>query len=293
MKTSIYFDGDKIRLVPSIPENAVFDSNNILLDDKLKGLLLDMHNVVEEYLNNHPELIFDEEVLAKTNKNVSDLSKQVEELKLFKFPNLTIIGNPTINHGQVSDFSSDNYLILPSIFDNKGRSFEVNVAFTTDSNVTAAQNIIGGKFCMALYVQNEKLTLRLSSNGKDWNILSKTSEFTVKPNTTYFIKVVFDRLQYKLLYSTDGINYTQDWSVTNTLEPYPGVVYFGVGNNFFNPFQGIINLNKCDIKFNNTIVWQGMDDVGLATRLATDLSNLDEEGENVLRQIIRDELNKS
>lgn len=24
MKTSIYFDGDKIRLVPSIPENAVF-----------------------------------------------------------------------------------------------------------------------------------------------------------------------------------------------------------------------------------------------------------------------------
>lgn len=58
MKTSIYFDGDKIRLVPSILESTVFDSNNILLDDKLKGILLDINSIIKKYINNYFKLIF-------------------------------------------------------------------------------------------------------------------------------------------------------------------------------------------------------------------------------------------
>lgn len=229
---------------------------------------------------------------------LEEIKEQIEDIKLFKFPNATIMGEPTINHGQISGFSQTNYLVMPSTFDAKGRAFEIAAAFTTGTDVTTAQNIFGGKFCLALFIQSGKLNLRVSSNGKEWDIVNYQSKFTVEPSKTYYIKIAFDRLRYKLLYSTNGVDYTEDGAVTAATEPHSGLIYIGVGNNFNNPFQGIINFNKCEIKFNNVVVWEGMDDVGLATRLATDLSNLDAEGEEKIKEIVnftyyKEEIDKS
>lgn len=218
------------------------------------------------------------------NKNYVD--EKVSEIELFKFPNAIIHGNPTINNGQVSGFSSENYLSLPSIFNLHDRGFEFNFAFRTNSDVNTAQNILGSQFCMALYIQNGKIRLRVSSNGSSWDIVDIEGSIDIQPNTTYYVQIYFDKLTYKLRYSLDGIDYTDIASVVASVSPYPKQIYLGIGNNFHNPFAGIINLNKCNLKVNRSVVWQGMDDAGLSTRMATDMENIDELGIAYINSLI-------
>lgn len=218
-----------------------------------------------------------------TNKDYVDvevekLDNRIDEIELTKFPNAIIHGTPTINQGQISNFSQENYLSLPAIFDLHDRGFEFNFAFRTNDDVTTAQNIIGSKFCMALFIQNSKINLRVSQNGTNWDLVDIQGNIDIQPNTTYYIQIYFDKLTYKLKYSLDGQTFTDIASKVASVSPNPSQIYLGVGNNFFNPFKGIINLNKCYLKINNSIIWRGLDDAGLQTRLATDLENIDAGG---------------
>lgn len=218
--------------------------------------------------------------------NKQEIDNIVDEIQLYKFPNAIIYGEPTINNGQISNFSNANYLILPSVFNLSGRGFEFKFAFTTNNDVTTAQNILGGKYCMALYVQNGKLTLRVSSNGTSWDLVNIEGSTAIEANKTYYVKINFTRLNYTLSLSTDDDTYEEIGSVSvGDISPNPSELYIGIGNNFNNPFKGIINLNKCYLKVNQSIVWQGMDDAGLATRLATDLENIDESGVVKIKEI--------
>ncbi|MBQ0113229.1 MAG: hypothetical protein KBT03_08890 [Bacteroidales bacterium] len=228
----------------------------------------------------------------KTKNEIGIVDDKVKELQLYKFPNAIIYGQPTINNGQISGFSSANYLGLPFVFDTKDRGFEINVAFTTNSDVTIAQNIFGSKFCIALYIQNGQLVFR-AGNGSDWSVADITTTLSVQANTTYYVKIVFNKLNYTISYSTNGEDYESIGSKVTTIPPTVGQVNIGIGNNQHNPFNGIINLNKTFIKLNNTVVWEGMDDVGLATRLATDLENIDEVGIDRIREIAETEGLKS
>lgn len=173
------------------------------------------------------------------------------------------------------------------MFDTKDRGFEVNVAFTTSTDINVAQNIFGSKYCIALFVQNGQLTLRVG-DGSSWSIVDIVTSLSVKANTSYYIKIAFNKLNYIISCSTDGTNYEQIGSKVTTIAPSIGQVYLGIGNNQHNPFNGIINLNKTYIKLNNTTIWEGMDDVGLATRLATDLENIDEDGVNKIKEIVQE-----
>lgn len=210
---------------------------------------------------------------------------------MFKFPNAIIHGEPTINNGQVNGFSQSNYLVLPFALEFTGRAFEMTMAFTTSSDVTSAQNIFGGPYCLASYIQNEKLYFNVSSNGISWDLINYVSNFNIEANKTYYVKFAFTGIDYKVSYSLNGIDYIEDDSIGRTQWPHNGTVYIGVGNNFNNPFKGIINFNKCEIKVGGIIFWEGMDDVGLATRLATDLDNIDEEGIERIKEIARDGVN--
>lgn len=263
-----------------------FNYQEILSSAKMNKLV-DELNADTRNIENLNKTLYDEEVgdIPTLEKKVEKVQEEVEEAKLFKFPNATIKGDLNINHGQVSGFSNENYLALPFAFNVAGKAFELNLAFTTGSDITIPQNIIGSKFCLAAYIQSGKLTTRISTSGTNWEI-SKESSFTVTPNTTYHIKLSYDRLQYKLQYSTDGKEYSQSWVEVNPNHPAEGLIYIGVGNNFNNPFGGIINLNKCELLINNQHYWEGMDDAGLATRLATDLSNIDDEGREAIKDII-------
>lgn len=221
--------------------------------------------------------------LTTSNKTitgaVNELLALIRDIQLFKFPDATIIGNPTINNGQISDFSSANYLILPSAFDTKDRAFEINMAFRTGTNITTTQNLLGGNLCIALLIESGKLVFRASNNGTGWNVADITTTLSMEANTNYYVRIEFNKLNYKILYSTNGEDYNQVGYKVTTEAPRHGQVLIGIGNNQHNPFLGIINLNKTYIKLNNSVVWQGMDDAGLSTRLDLSLSNIDEIGQ--------------
>lgn len=215
---------------------------------------------------------------------------RIAEIELYKFPNTTIVGEPTINHGQVSDFSSTSYLQFPFLVDFQGRQFTINMNFTTGSDIITQQNIFGSEYGLAFYIKNGHFVLSASSNGTSWNLGEKTGTYTVIPNTPYYIRLSWNRLLYRVEYSLDGISYTQDFTITAAQSPYPRTIEIGIASitEPSYPFKGAVNLNNCNLYIGSELVWSGMDDVGLATRLATDMSNLDALGIQKIKDIIWD-----
>lgn len=278
------------------------DLSNYYTKDEINTLLFDYitSNDLEEILQNYAlksdiptktsDIENDSDFIDKkyVDDEVEKIDSRIDEIELSKFPNAIIHGTPTINQGQVSNFSRENYLSLPAIFDLHDRGFEFNFAFRTNGDITTAQNILGSRFCIALLIENSKLKLKVSQNGTSWDLVDIEGNIDIQPNTTYYVQIYFDKLTYKLRYSLDGLVYTDIGSKVASVSPHPSQIYLGVGNNFFNPFKGIINLNKCNLKVNNSIIWTGLDDAGLQTRLATDMENIDELGIQKVREIAKE-----
>lgn len=208
----------------------------------------------------------------------------VEDLRLFKFPNATIVGEPLIENGNISRFSVSDYLVFPFVVDVRNRPFVITMCFTTGADVTTQQNILDSYFGMALAIQNGRGIMALSSNGTNWDIGLVTGVIPLEPNKTYYAKISWDGTAYRTALSQDGIAYTDDMYAATTSGLYPTTMYIGASPNIFgagsaHPFGGTINLNKCHLSVAGLEVWQGMDDAGLSTRADLSLSNLDAEGE--------------
>lgn len=228
---------------------------------------------------------------TEIREDISSLSSKVDELELFKFPNVTIIGEPTITHGQISDFSSTSYLKFPFLVDFKNQPFEISMSFTTSGNVTNQENIFDSDFGLAYAIRNGKFVIAISTNGTSWDLGEGVGTYTVQPNTTYYVKIAWDKSNYTLAYSLDGTAYTTDITVAGTVQPYPKQIYIGVGENFasiLNHFSGIVNLNNATLKINGEVVWSGMDDAGLSTRADVSLSNLDADGIAKIKEVASD-----
>lgn len=213
-----------------------------------------------------------------------DLKERVDEIELFKFPNATIIGTPTINNGQISGFTADSYLQFPFELDLTNKRLRVDFAFTTGTNVTTQQNPLDSQFGIALAIANGKGLMAVSSNGTSWNLGQSIGTMTIQPNTTYYARMTWDGLQYKTFLSTNGVDYVQDMTLVSNQRPYPRTIFIGgcsgsaIGHDP-HPFLGTINLNKAFLYLNDVLIWQGMDDAGLATRADVSLDNLDSIGQ--------------
>lgn len=220
---------------------------------------------------------------------IQGLNKEIEGLELYKTPNATIIGIPTINNGQISGFNANNYLRFPFVVDLTGKTFEINIEVTTSSDVSTQQNIFDSEFGFAFAIRNSRLVIALSSNGATWDLGEKTGVNPILPNTSYRFKIIWDKNTYKVSASTNGgESYIDDIIFDSTSSLYPKQIYIGVGINqgvILNSFSGIINLNNCNLYLNDLLKWQGMDSVGIASRLATDLSNVDSDGEQKIKDI--------
>ena len=222
--------------------------------------------------------------VGDNTSNIAYLDEKVREIELFKFPNAVIIGEPNISNGQVSGFSTSNYMQFPFILDLHDQAFQIDFCFTTATNVTTQQNILDSNFGLALAIQNSKGVMAISSNGTSWNIGSATGSITIQPNTTYYARLTWNKLQYKTALSTDGVNYTEDMVLVGATRPYPRTIFIGGCDNVEtghtpHPFLGSINMNKASLTVMGNLIWQGMDDAGLATRADISLSNLDSLGE--------------
>ena len=226
-----------------------------------------------------------EDVNAATQEDLDELEEKVKEIELFKFPNMTIVGEPTIQAGQVSDFSKDNYLEFPFLVDFHNQPFEINFALTTGEDITTQQNILDSEFGLAFAIRNEHFVLAVSYNGTAW-AFEKVGTLALLPNTTYRVKIEWNRINYKVSYSIDGgETYVDDINMGGTQQPFPRQMFIGVGKLADNAFGGSINLNYATLAIAGNVVWTGMDDAGLSTRLATDLSNIDAAGEERIKEI--------
>lgn len=221
----------------------------------------------------------DAESHSDIRADIDALDKRIDETLVPKTVNAIIIGEPTITNSQVSGFSQTSYLALPFLFDVGDRGFEFTYCFRTGEDITTPQNHFGSKFSIASYIANGKLTTRVSSNGTSWDVLDLETSLTIAKNSIYYIKIIFNKLNYVIKASTNGVEYNEIARVVDTRHPFAGDVTIGIGNNQNNPFKGILYMNAWGLKYNNSVYWEGMDDAGLATRADISLSNLDADGE--------------
>lgn len=221
--------------------------------------------------------------------HLQTLHDNIKDIELFKFPNATIIGEPIIDHGQVSGFTANDYLQFPFILDLHNQPFVIDFCFTTGSDVTTQQNILDSQFGLALAIANGKGLMAISHNGTSW-AGSVVGTLAIQPNTTYYARLSWNRINYKTELSTDGTTYVADMNFGSTQSPYPRTMFIGgcsgsaIGHTA-HPFGGTINMNYAYLTVAGNVIWQGMDDAGLATRLASDVSNITEEGKERIKQI--------
>lgn len=215
--------------------------------------------------------------------HLQTLHDNIKDIELFKFPNATIIGEPIIDHGQVSGFSESNYLQFPFIVDLHNQPFVIDFCFTTGNDVTTQQNILDSQFGLALAIANGRGLMAISHNGTSW-AGSVTGTMAIQPNTTYYARLSWNRINYQTQLSTDGTTYVADMNFGSTQSPYPRTVFIGgcsgsaIGHTA-HPFGGTINLNYAYLTVAGNVIWQGMDDAGLSTRADVSLGNLDEFGQ--------------
>ena len=215
---------------------------------------------------------------------VSTLEERVEDLTASKFPNVVIIGTPHIEVGQVSGYSNTNYLQFPFVDISRGLPFDIYFSFTTGSDVVTQQNLLDSYFGIALAIQNSKSVMALSSNGTSWDIGNVTGTNTILPNTTYYVKCSWTGTQYNASLSTNDTTYVPDMVVNSILTTNKTTIFIGGSPDLFgagtaHPFKGTIDFNKSKVDVQGVTVWEGMADVGLASRANVSLNNLDNVGE--------------
>lgn len=225
------------------------------------------------------------EELGDVTTQVNVNTQRIEDLTTSRIPDVIYRGTPQITGGQVSNFSTTNYLLFPFEDISRGLPFDIYFSFTTSSDVTTQQNVIDSKFGIALAIKDNKGIMALSSNGTSWNIGSVIGTNTLYPNTTYYVKYSWTGTEYNASLSTNDTEYIPDMVLASNLSPYKTTIYIGGGNqNEMShtpfPFKGIINFSKSRVDVNGITVWEGMADVGIASRANVSLTNLDEVGEN-------------
>lgn len=228
----------------------------------------------------------DELNVKGVNGNVVDKLNKIEELELFKYPNVTIYGNPTIKQGQASDFSAENYFRFPYLINFDGKPFQIGFAFTTGEYETAQQNIIDSNKGLAIAIRGRQLVYNVSFNGTSW-VYETICSATIQPNTTYYAHFTYDGTSYHMDLTEDpgeGFTRVGSFRAPNT-SLFPTPIYIGKAVDSSNYFKGIINLNEAYLNVAGTQIWTGMDDSGMASRLSVDLTNISDAGEAKIKEI--------
>lgn len=193
-------------------------------------------------------------------------------MKIIKKPesiNVTTVGNPSISDDYiVSDFSTSSYVSLSNMNIDTTQSWEINLCFTTKTNISTRQKVLGAnvdhKFATVWFRYNKLYGEIPSTDGSSWDIASEnTAYYTISTNTKYYVKMTFDgNNEYEFLVSTDNNNWTTIWTVTSTKKMYnPNNYTIWLGQDSITSLylRGDIDLKECYIKSNNNIVWQGVE----------------------------------
>ena len=181
-------------------------------------------------------------------------------------PNFNTVGSPTITNGVASGFSVNNYLKIPQKFNPSNNAWEVNLRFTTGSNISTSQLIFGqidgftsGKNSIWFGIinnddVNEDLLIGLSSNGSSYDIVNGlTLISSIQANTEYNVKIIYDNTlnEYNFFVNNEQIgNAVSGNPICND-----STLIFGNERAAGNPFLGSIDLKETYIKIDGADWW--------------------------------------
>lgn len=215
------------------------------------------------------------------------LRDRVEEIELFSTPNVTIVGNPTIKSGQVSGFNVNNYLKFPYLVHLHDKTFSIHFCMTTSDDITNQQNILDSEYGLAIAIRNGRFVLAMGSDGSTWDMGEHIGTHTIEANTTYHVKLSWDKSTYKLEFGdtmddSGDVVYTLDIVVNDTKSLAAKEMFIGVGSDLTHIFGGSLNLNHCYLIMDGKVVWNGING-----NLSTDLSNIDDDGKDVVKALAK------
>ena len=182
-----------------------------------------------------------------------------------EYLNATVVGTPTIVDGVVSGFSSGNYLKLTETFNPTSNPWEWNFKLNIGTDVSASPYLLGctnasGSWGALFGINGGKFSCWLSSNGTSWNIKEKgQGATTVLAGETYYVKFGWTGSEYYIDLSTNGIDYTRDYTLTSTAATHSSAFNVGTTWNLSTTFNGSIDLNESYIKINGEYWWKGME----------------------------------
>lgn len=152
------------------------------------------------------------------------------------------------------------YITVSKIFAPGSSAWEITVAinptsFAATRSIMAGVNTVTqsnyGGFNIRFNTTG-KIGVYLSSNGSTWNLASNAAgSFTYTAGTKYWIKLAFTGSAYTVTYSTDGVNFNADYSLTSSTALYQGVEYnigFGTSAVFDVATLGVIYMDSISYK---------------------------------------------
>lgn len=189
--------------------------------------------------------------------NIENIAVKTNTLK----PNGIIVGNITNTNGILSNFAAYSYFEIPGgRVDNSEYviKFTMPSALPTETKVIAHSEYWEALQCLTtgeIYVY-------------DWG--GATNRILIASPTlgaTYWVKSVHSGTTRTYYTSTDGTNYTQVVSFTDSSVDVTKSYIYILGNSSLimtsqttgRQWTGTIDLNGCYIKVNGNIIWNGMD----------------------------------
>ena len=173
--------------------------------------------------------------------------------------NYTVVGILTENNGVLSGFTANTNYASTSNTYQLGSNIELCVKFKTSNDITEGQIIIASNDvpAFAIILTGGLFKYNISRGEYPWDSFMGT--YSVQPNTEYYVKIIYNGVNYKGYVSVDGAIYTQDMSTTYTGSLLDCKLNIGVGNTLAAPFLGSIDLKGTYLNINGTKVWTGAD----------------------------------
>jgi hypothetical protein len=199
--------------------------------------------------------------------------------KHYKEPNVGVVGSPTISSDCIaSGFSSSNYMTLPIDYASTD-GYTYIFCFTPVANTSSYQLVLSKEYFISITINIDASVLAYN-----WGTSSNVSLFTATYGTKYWVKTYINGTNKIVSYSTDGKNYTQVASFTDTsIDPSStknnnGLFFIGLSSSEnARPVAGTIYLDQCYIyDSKGNIVWHGTKDVytDVETYYGVDYKNL-------------------
>ena len=158
------------------------------------------------------------------------------------------------NNGVISGFANGTCLELNGPTARVDNSEHV-VKFTTGSDITTTQAVAHSEYCYCIEISSSNLTTWDAGASTVRTILS-----SISTNTTYWVKVTISGTTRTFYTSTDGTNYTQQLSFSDSKMNLSANYNYNLGLSSYeynNPFLGSIDLKASYIKRNNEFIWDG------------------------------------